>query len=576
MRRAAPWVALALAPACAHEPPRRAIPVAPVSVAPVPVAQRSPRAPPRALRVALSFDERGLHARVAATGPAAELAEWSLAPGVERGLEVEDADGSAVPFSRAPIAITLDARGAVTLRYDVNAEASSDDPRATVVEAARFRASGERLFAIPRAWLGARPERRPAVSLAIDASAVDAPVVASTFGAGSRALAVDVDAAPDALLRATFVAGGGGRAMFDAPEGHDEAAWIGFTAFDPRAVSAEVAGFRSLLHEYFFGKESRRSTLFFYVDARAPGRYRAARVADGIVVALAGRDAYDAPLRLTVATELVHAWIGERIWLGDRTPGKEPEGWWFHEGVARWIAREQLVRAGLLGPSELADEVDRLLAVLASPRAKKTMAELVADPRATGALPVLVARGALFATAIDQRIREASRGTRSFDDVVRVLAKRAEDRPVAVTREAFLAAVGEWIGEASAKQELDAWILQGTARRLSDGALGACFAARAATYEMADPGFDRERSTDVLVGVDPKGAAARAGLREGDRIVARTPFENAREPGVVVVDRAGQRVSVKVVPAVVKLRGQRFEKQPGLSDDACRKLFFRK
>ncbi|MDB5213939.1 MAG: hypothetical protein JWO86_1866 [Myxococcaceae bacterium] len=45
-----------------------------------------------------------------------------------------------------------------------------------------------------------------------------------------------------ALRRAAFLGGPGGRAEFDAVEGHDESAWLGYPAFDPRAVSAEVAG----------------------------------------------------------------------------------------------------------------------------------------------------------------------------------------------------------------------------------------------------------------------------------------------------------------------------------------------
>jgi hypothetical protein len=45
-----------------------------------------------------------------------------------------------------------------------------------------------------------------------------------------------------ALRRAAFLGGPGGRAEFDAVEGHDESAWLGYPAFDPRAVSPEVAG----------------------------------------------------------------------------------------------------------------------------------------------------------------------------------------------------------------------------------------------------------------------------------------------------------------------------------------------
>jgi hypothetical protein len=588
MRVAARTCVLALVPlatalGCGGEPPRPMAVVAVAPQAPSPAAAPKEEGPPsRSLRVELSFDDRGLHVRVVATGPPAELGDWALAAGAEQNLEIRSADGSPVPFSRAPIAITVAPRASIAIRYDVRAETSSDDPRATVVEPSRFRATGERFLALPRAWTaGGKGEKPSPITLVLDASATDAHVVASTFGAASAATTTTLSVAPEELRRATYMAGGGGRAQFDAPEGHDEAAWVGFTAFDPRAVAAEVAGFRTLLHEYFFGKEARPSTLLLYVDARAKGTYRAARVSNGVLVTLSGNDAYDAPLRLAVAHELVHAWIGERIWVGETRDGREAESWWFTEGVARWVAREQLARAGLLSPDELASESSRLLAILAtSPLAAKPMSDLVkmdGSPSArAGVVPLLVARGALFATAMDHRIRSSSRGARSFDDVVRVLAKRAEDRRVAVTLDGFLALVGEVVGDARARQDFDAWIAKGTERRLPDGALGACFEAREAVFEVPDPGFDVDRSATALVGVDPKGPAARAGLKEGERLLAKSAPERAGKLVFVTVERAGRDVTVSYEPSVLKRRGQRFEKRRGISDEACRKLLLRK
>ncbi len=49
---------------------------------------------------------------------------------------------------------------------------------------------------------------------------------------------------------------------------HDEAAWLGYTAFDPRPVTAEIAGMRSLLRETFQA-ETQDHVVFFLSQQRA-------------------------------------------------------------------------------------------------------------------------------------------------------------------------------------------------------------------------------------------------------------------------------------------------------------------
>lgn len=448
-----------------------------------------------------------------------------------------------------------------------------------MVEPARFRITGEEAWFVPHAWLG---PTAPPVEVRLTIESKDAPVVASSFGAatavGGAGARFDkkLEVTPGALLRAIYMGGGGGRAEFDAPEGHDEAAWLGYTAFDPRATAAEVAGFRSLLNEYFFGKDPRPSSLLFFVDARDVGRFRVARHTESVFVVLGGKDPFDAPLRLAVAHELVHAWIGERLWVGDTTPGREAESYWFQEGVSRWVAREQLTRAGLLGPEELAAELNRLLGVVATSRwTERPLAELAPRRTEDGVTPLLVARGALFATAVDARLRERSKGKLSFDDVVRALMKAAEDKRVAITTDAFVSALAKELPDAP--KLFEAHVTKGSERRVPDAALGACFDSQSVEFDRFEPGVDIERSMDALKieGLDPKGPAARAGLVDGERIISILLSEKS---GQVLVDTSRVTGPRRVTFAATRTpkRGQGFKKRAGLTDDACRKLFVRK
>ncbi|MBX3186275.1 MAG: hypothetical protein KF819_04635 [Labilithrix sp.] len=572
MTRAA---AIVLVSACALACGRAAAPVTPLAAPKAHEAPPRPAPASRSLSVTLGFGAQGLHVRVLATGAPEDLRAWTLGEDEPDRLEARDAADRPVTFRREGRRLVLESPAAV-VTYDVRPREADEDARTTLIEAARFRAAGEKILAIPDAFDAAVVE----TTVTLDGRGIDAPVLASTFGVGNDRVSRTVRVAGAELRRVAFLGGGGGRAEFDAPEGHDEAAWIGYTAFDPRAVAAEVAGFRGLLHDYFKGNELEPSTLLLAVDARPRGRFRVLRRASGLLVALSGTDPFDASLRLAVAHELVHAWIGERIWLGDATPGREAESYWFHEGVARWVAREQLARAGLLSPEEYATEVNRLLGIVTTSRhATRSSAELVREGTTFGVVPLLVARGALFATIADAHVRGASRGARSFDDVLRALARQAEAKRGPLPEGALREALAAEIGEARARSGFDEVVAKGTTRRLPDDALGGCFEAREIVHQIHDPGFDvaASRTSKTVIGLDPRSAAAIAGLRPGDALVSIDVPEKKGEARLEV-ERDQKRIVVVYAPSSGSARGQAFSRRAAFrhDDEACRKLALRR
>jgi hypothetical protein len=543
--------------------------------------------------VQITFAAGRLHVRVAATGSADDVRFWTLGEAAIDHLEVRDANERAMPFERKERALEAKSLQTTTIvSYDVvappgpppvtfeTADTSpstvhvDEDATALLLEPSRFRAVGDSILALPVQF-----ERAP-VAVALDVRAAEAPVVATSFGIAKEHVARQLQLSSVALRRAAFLAGPGGRAEFDAPEGHDEAAWLGNPAYDPRAVAAEDAGFRGLLHEYFKDYDLPPAPLLFAVDARPRGHFRVLRRSAGVLVTL-GNDPYDAAMRVWVAHELVHAWIGEQVWLGEisQLRPREAETWWFHEGVTRWIAREQLARAGLLSSDEYAHEVNRLLAIVATSRhASRPLDDLVADRAATGVLPLLVARGALLATIEDARIREASHGARSFDDVVHALAKLSEQRGGPIPESAPHDAVVAELGEARTKEDFDDVLVLGRRTRLPENALGACFESRDVTYDVYDAGFDvaASRTAHAIVGLDAKGPAARAGLRADDVLVSVEVPDRADQTAKIDVDRGGKHVVVSYRPTSGTKRGQGFRRKPSLTDEACRKLALRR
>ncbi|MDB4935264.1 MAG: hypothetical protein JWP87_2236 [Labilithrix sp.] len=558
-----------------------------------PVGPAARDAPARALNVQIAFAAGRLHVRVAATGSPDDVRFWNLGQSAVERLEVRDANERGVPFAiEGKVLDTGGGQTTIVVSYDVVAPPGpppvtfetadtapstvhiDEDATALQLEPSRFRAVGEDIVAVP-----AQLERKP-LPIALDVRASDGALVATSFGIAKDRVTRTLQISAGTLRRGAFLAGPGGRAEFDAPEGHDEAAWLGYPAFDPRAVSAEVAGFRGFLHEYFKDYDLEPATLFFAVDARPRGHFRVLRRASGVLVTL-GSDPYDASMRVWVAHELVHAWIGERVWLGeiDQVRPREAETSWFHEGVTRWIAREQLSRAGLLVSDEYAHEVNRLLAIVATSRhASRPLKDLAADRAVTGVAALLVARGALLATLEDARIREASHGARSFDDVVRGLATLAGERRGPLPESAPYDAVVAELGEARAKEDFDDVLTFGRRTRLPDNALGPCFESREVAYDVYDAGFDvvASRAAHAIVGVDPKGPAALAGLRDRDVLVSVEVPERAEQTAKIEVERSGKRVVVSYRPTSGTKRGQGFRRKPALTEEACKKLALRR
>jgi len=128
---------------------------------------------------------------------------------------------------------------------DVRASAST-----LVVADDRLRGFGEQVVLLP---LGLEDEKSE-LAVTIDGAALNVPDAASSFGVGKARVR---EARGRALVRTVFAAGSMGSAVFSAGIEHDEAAWLGYTAFDPRPVSAEIAQVRTALREATFDSSTR-------------------------------------------------------------------------------------------------------------------------------------------------------------------------------------------------------------------------------------------------------------------------------------------------------------------------------
>ncbi len=255
-------------------------------------------------------------------------------------------------------------------------------------------------------------------------------------------------------------------------------------------------------------------------------------------------------LRHLLTHELLHNWNPAR--LGG---SKEPEQllYWWSEGVTDFYTQRLLLRSGLNSPEEFASAYSKLMKEYAQSKARnlpnqKIETDFWKDAE-VGKLPYQ--RGMLFATVLDQSLREASNGKASLDDVMRDIFAAAK-KPGAKPMDAALlnAAIAKRLGRSYA-YEMNRYIENGETIELNDTALGPCFEKKMLAFRAYELGFDIEVTIArrKVAGVVPGSAAYEAGLRDGMTANGWSVFrgDTTRNVEMNVVD-GETRKTIKFLP----------------------------
>ena len=311
-------------------------------------------------------------------------------------------------------------------------------------------------------------------------------------------------------------------AQFDAYEGKDDFSWIGYSAFDPRWASAEIATLRTMVSQFFGDAHPPPFDMLFTIDRRTTIESTPISIYPRWhgLFAIVDIDApWSISARVSVALALVSRFIGGAL-TGPAAPG-----------LARYAAREILLASGTMTPLEYEGEVNGEIA-----------ATLFADknPRASE-----IAHVALDANRVDALVRKASAGKRTMRDVLR-----------------------EWV---AARRSVTASDVEAVAKGdVADDAFGKCFSRGPTRFEELDLGFDEDktRETKKITGI--RGSAQKAGLREGESLVSiRYDEGQAEHPVRVIVTRDGKDATISYRPVGRTKNAPGWRVIPGIDPGTC-------
>ncbi len=351
-------------------------------------------------------------------------------------------------------------------------------------------------------------------------------------------------------------------------------AWLGKPPFDPK-TEMKWSESAYLALRSFFGETGTMPFYFFMRAGKDNESYGGAALANSFLLFApeAGSPSEDSPPRLTIAHEITHHFAG-----GLSSP-EGIEGSWFSEGLAEYYSRLVMLRAGLIPPATFQKAVNESAQAYYTNPLKELPNSKIAeafwrDKRAQG-LPYQ--RGYFYFVDANDKLLTASKGKISLDNVVLSMSarrKRGED----LTPQTWKDAIEKELGTAGA-HEFESVVLQGGLVVPASEAFGPCFERQKVEMGAFELGFDQHKSLDtqprVIQGLESGSAAERAGLRNGDTVLAVDPVyvdklrSDATKRISLRIKRGNDTLQVDYLPRSHPVEAYQWIRRTKVPDEAC-------
>ena len=381
----------------------------------------------------------------------------------------------------------------------------------------------------------------------------------SSLGEGD----VRLDAGPaERLHRSLFMAGDMRRTPAEVKPTGFSAAWLGDPPFDPRPLMTWAGDLHGWMSRFFQDPtQPPYRVILRYNPINAGG---GAALTNSFLLTW-GQTAKDPEgLKGTLAHEMIHTWTASGL-----------GGQWYGEGIAVHYQALLPLRAGLIKPEAYLEDINDTARRYYTNALNDTPDEQIA-PRFWEDTRIRVLpydRGALYFAVLDGKIRRASAGKRSLDELVIEMARRRRaGEPV--TDAVWLELLDGALGPEGRKVHAD--MLAGKLMLPEAGDFGPCFTRTTGRFRRFELGFEPKSlvgAAKTIRGLQPGSEAAKAGLRDGDVVTYAAALDGVQgDPArtlTLSVTRDGRTFPITYLPRGETVDAWQWKRVPGVPDSAC-------
>ena len=379
----------------------------------------------------------------------------------------------------------------------------------------------------------------------------------SSFGEGEVSLP---DGPASQLASTVFMAGPMKREPGVVSETGFSSAWMGTPPFDP----APLMAWTNRLHGWMSG---------FFQDKTVPPyrvflRYNPINAGGGTALTRSflttyGADTKGESLKGTLSHEMVHTWTDSDA------------GQWYGEGIAVHYQGLLPFRAGLLSAQAFLDDLNETARRYYANPLNDTPDQEIA-PRFWEDTRIRVLpydRGGLYFAVVDGRIRRATGGKRSVDDLVLEMNQRfaaGQKADDAAWVELLVRALGE------DGRKLHEGMVAGALMLPEPGDFGPCFTRTTAKVRRFELGFEPKSlvgTTKTIRGLMAGSEAAKAGLKDGDVVTYAVAMDAVQgDPDQTLtlkVTREGKTFPLTYLPRGEAVPVYQWARKPGTESLKC-------
>jgi predicted metalloprotease with PDZ domain len=373
---------------------------------------------------------------------------------------------------------------------------------------------------------------------------------------------VDLPAGPAARLsNCLFMVGHLKREPQAAVTNGFSSVWVGEPPFDPRPAMQWTGALHAWMSRFFHDKSEPPYRVFLRFNPMNAGG--GAALTNSFIVTY-GVGVTGESLKSTLGHEMTHTWTANGL------------GKWYSEGNPVYYQALLSWRAGMITAEQFLVDLNKTASRYYTNPLKDTPDEQIAlrfwDDTRIRVLPY--DRGALYFAVLNGKIGKQSAGKRSIDDWIQAMIDRSRaEQPV--SEAVWLDLLRQEIGEDG--PAVHRAMLAGQLMLPESDDFGPCFQRTTRKIRRFELGFDPKSligTPHLIRGLMPDSEAAKAGLREGDKVNYSVALDavqaDVQRTLTLQVTRDGKTFPIIYPPRGEAVEAYQWERISGISEDGCK------